>query len=292
MPKIIYYFIIPFLVLGGLNSPAFAEAPGVKAKRLVMCVFPRRNATETMQFFLPLANHLAKGLGHEVKLITAKNFKAFWPHVTEKRCDLVHYNQYHYIKSHHHQGYAVIVKNEEFGSSSLAGSITVRKDAGLERIEQLKGKKIVFGGGPGAMMSYIVPTYLLRQGGLQAGDYQEEYARNPPNSVLAAFYRQADAAGAGDIVLRLPVVKRRIRTEELTHLAVSEPLVHLPWAVKGDMPEATRRKIQQLMVELNDSPAGRQILQSAKLTGLHPADDAEYDSHRKIVKAVHGEHYD
>jgi phosphonate transport system substrate-binding protein len=65
---------------------------------------------------------------------------------------------------------------------TISGTIFVRRDSGIERLEQL-WEKILFGGGPRAMMSYIVPTYLLPQAGLKAGDYDKTYAINPPHAV-------------------------------------------------------------------------------------------------------------
>ncbi|MGD8639645.1 MAG: PhnD/SsuA/transferrin family substrate-binding protein [Gammaproteobacteria bacterium] len=167
-----------------------------------MGVFPRRNAKVTMKLFNPIAKYLSRKLGREVELVISKDFESFWEGVTEQRYDLVHYNQYHYLESHKKYGYQVIAKNEEFGSSRISGVITIRVDSGIRSVLDLKGKKIVFGGGPKAMMSYIVPTYLLREGGLRAGDYEEAFARNPPNAILSAYFRQSAAAGAGRPMLR------------------------------------------------------------------------------------------
>jgi phosphonate transport system substrate-binding protein len=169
---------------------------------LTMGVFPRRNAKVTMKLFNPIAKYLSRKLGREVELVISKDFESFWEGVTEQRYDLVHYNQYHYLESHKKYGYQVIAKNEEFGSSRISGVITIRVDSGIRSVLDLKGKKIVFGGGPKAMMSYIVPTYLLREGGLRAGDYEEAFARNPPNAILSAYFRQSAAAGAGRPMLR------------------------------------------------------------------------------------------
>lgn len=253
---------------------------------LVLGVFPRRNATETVRMFTPMAGHLGDQLGRKVSIVTARDFEAFWQGVTGKRYDIVHYNQYHYIRSAQH--YQVIAYIEESGKSTIAGAIYVRKDSGITDLGQLKGRTVLFGGGEDAMISYITNMYLMLQAGLKKDDFKSVFAVNPPNSVLALHRRQADAAGAGDGVLELPVVASAINTSELTALAVSEPLLQLPVAVKRDMPARLRAAIQGTLVGLKDSEAGQQVLKSAVMTGMGRAEDKDYDPHRKIVRAVMG----
>jgi phosphonate transport system substrate-binding protein len=253
---------------------------------LIMGVFPRRNATETTKLFTPLADYLGERLGRKVELVTAKDFESFWLGVTEKRYDIVHYNQYHYIRSA--RTYQVIAHIEEFGKSSIAGAIYVRKDSGITNLTALRGRTILFGGGDDAMMAYIVPRYLMQQAGLKKEDFKSVFAVNPPNAVLALYHRQADAAGAGADVIELPAVRNAINPDELTALAVSAPLPQLPWAVKRALPATLRATIQSILVSLESSEAGKQVLKSAAMTGMGKAEDKDYDPHRKIVRAVMG----
>jgi phosphonate transport system substrate-binding protein len=253
---------------------------------LVMGVFPRRNATETTKLFTPLADHLGEQLGRKVKLVTAKDFDSFWHGVTERRYDIVHYNQYHYVRSA--RTYQVVAHIEEFGKRTMEGALYVRKDSGITHLTQLRGRTILFGGGEDAMIAYIVPRYLMQQAGLRKEDFKSVFAVNPPNAVLALFHRQSDAAGAGGDVIGLPVVKNAINTAELTILAESAPLLQLPWAVKRSLPANVRASIQTNLVTLGNSEAGKQVLKSAQLTGMGKAEDKDYDPHRKIVRAVIG----
>jgi phosphonate transport system substrate-binding protein len=204
----------------------------------------------------------------------------------QRRYDLVHLNQFEYINAHEKLGYGALVQNEEFGEKRIRGAIYVRRDSSIEQLEQLRDKRILFGGGPRAMMSYIVPTFLLRQAGLKAGDYQEAYAINPPNAVISTYLKQTDAGGAGEVVQRLPMVTKKINVNELAVIAVSEPLPHLPWAVKEEMDEDLKTEIKRLLLGLKATANGKQILQQARLSAFNPVDDKDYDAHRAIVDAI------
>jgi len=278
--------VLPLLVLTSVPVPVMAsEDP------LVMGVFPRRGAKLTFEMFTPLAKHLSTVLNRPVTLEASANFKDFWDGVSTLRYDIVHYNQYHYIRSHKKLGYDVIAMNEEFGKAAISGTIVVRKDAMIKNLQDLKGEKIVFGGGPKAMMSYIIPTYLLRRAGLKAGDYQEDFSKKPPNSVLSTYFKRSKAAGIGSVGLQLPTVKSKCDTNQLEYLAVSDPVAHLPWAVNGNMSAKLKFEIQSILVNLRKSAEGKNIIEKAKLTGINIATDEDYNRHREITFEVLGEQY-
>ena len=247
-----------------------------------MGVFPRLNFP--VKRFMPMADHLARRIGRQVNLVTAKTFDAFWQGVMAHRYDIVHYNQYHYIRSA--RDYQVIAHIEELGKSTIAGVIYVRKDSGITALSQLRGRTVIFGGGEDAMISYIANRYQALQAGLKKDDFKSVFAVSPPNALLALSRRLADAAGAGDGVLALQPVRDAIDTTELTALAASPPLLQLPVAVKRELPAQLRLSIQSTLVNLETSEAGRQILASAMMTGMGRAEDSDYDPHRRMSSAV------
>ncbi|MEJ2426498.1 MAG: PhnD/SsuA/transferrin family substrate-binding protein, partial [Candidatus Thiodiazotropha sp.] len=121
---------------------------------------------------------------------------------------------------------------------------------------------------------------------LAAGDYQEVYAINPPNAVLATYLGRADAGGAGEVVRRLPVVTSKIDVQQLDLIAVSEPLPHLPWAVKAEMAPDMKARLQEILVNLKATEEGARVLKKARLTALNPVTDKAYDAHRLIIDFI------
>ena len=269
------------------GTAAFTAAfTAMASEHLTLGVFPRLKPTEMVRSYQPLATYLGERLGRKVELVTSKDFDSFWNGVKQQRYDIVHYNQYHYIQSS--DAYRVIAHQQEFGRTAVAGALFVRADSGISDIKQLRGRRIIFGGGRDAMMSYIAPRYLLMQAGLNEADFKTEFAVNPPNALLALYHQQADAAGGGDILIDLPAVRNAINTGELKMLAATEPLLFLPWAVKRSMPAKLADEIQAILVGLSDAPAGRRILEAAQVTGMGAASDKDYDAHRRMTRAVFG----
>jgi len=255
---------------------------------LIMGIFPRRNSKTTYRMFSPMAAYLSGELGVEIRVSTEKNFKIFWENVQNRKYDLVHFNQYHYVLAHNSYGYNAILMNEEENKTTMSGSIVVRKDSGINSISDLKGKNIVFGGGPSAMQSYIIPRWLLQKGGLNNDQYTTTFARNPPNAILTVYNRQADAAGTGDAAMQMHSVKSRIDTQELKFLALSEPDAQLPWAVADHLGNETTELLKSKFLKMHSDPFGQMALKRAELTGLAPASDNDYDSARLIISEIYG----
>lgn len=272
------------LALLGSTFPALAE--------LKLGVFPRRPIAVTHKAFKPLAARLSKELGEKVVLVVPKDFKTFWKGVQSKQFDIVHYNQYHYIVSAKKLGYRVIATNEEFGSKSIAGALSVRKDSGIKSIADLKGKTILFGGGKKAMGSYIAPLAILKKNGLVAGkDFQVRFAKNPPSAVIGVYNKAANAAGSGDVILKVKGVKKKIDVGQMTILARSEKFIHLAWAVKGDMDPAKAKKIQSIMTSMSGSAEGKKVLKAARVSNFHAAADTDFGKVREITEYALGEKY-
>lgn len=291
MKKTVFWsFIATLIAITPFFTSWAAESAGSE-KELIMGVFPLNNIMETHTMFAPMTRHLSQALGRNVKLATGKDFPTFWRGVEEGSYDLVYFNQYDYIKSHKSVGYDVILKTEKYGSAVGAGAIAVRNDIGIKTIADLKGKKIIFGGGPTAMLASIVAKHLLLQAGLKPTDYTSVYTTNPPNAVIAMYSGEADAAGTGDKMTQMAIIAKSIDTSKVTLLAVSEQLAGLPWAVKKDMPAALRATLQSTLIMMKSDPEGIAALKSAEITGLLEAQDGDYDLHRKFVKEVLGENY-
>lgn len=274
-----------------LLAPGLLFSSYVAVADLKMGVFPRRPVAVTHKAFKPLAEKLSQELGEKVELVVPKDFKTFWAGIENGTFDLVHYNQFHYIKSHKELGFEVIVANEERGSKTIAGALSVRKDSGITSVADLKGKTILFGGGPKAMGSYIAPTAVLKKAGLNEGtDYTAKFAKNPPSAVIGVFHKAADAAGSGNVVLQIGVVKKKIDSSQITILAESEPFTHLCWAVKKGTDAGKASKIQSVMTGLK-AGGGADILKAAKVTDFYAVSDADFAKVREITKFAIGQDY-
>lgn len=276
----------------GLLTWLLSVAPACWAQPpLIVGVFPRESATVTHDKFAALARYLGNVLRREVKVETGRDFNGFWQGVADQRFDLVHFNQYHYVKSHAQFGYRVIAKNEENGKSTIAPALAVRTDSNIEGPGALRGTRIVFGGGRSAMVAYVGVKALLKEAGLTDADYTTEIAINPPSALVAVYMGQAPAAGIGESALDLATIAGRIDASKVRILAKGDEIPQLPWAVKQSVEVELAGRIRSALLELGSAVEGREILRGVGVTGFVSADDHEFDACRRLIFDVLGEKY-
>lgn len=279
--------IIVFLIVAiPLPSPVYAVEDV-----LTLGVFPRQDAKTTTKAFTPLVTYLSKKLNRKVILKMSFSYSNFWQDVKEKRYDIVHYNQYHYVKSHVKFGYDVFAMNEEQGKSKITSGIYSIKNSGITKPEDIKGKIVAFGGGPKSMVSYILPLHTLKKLNIASHEFKSIFAKNPPNAVLSVLFNTSDLAAVGTPVLLMPKITRSPDASNLQELAVSEAIVHLPWAYSSELPQELKRKIKEIYINLHTSEEGKQILKKAKVTNFLEANDADYNRVREIIFEVIGVNY-
>ena len=259
------------------------------AQQLKMAVFPRRSAPQTMKMFKPLAAAMSKELGVEVKLVLSKDFPTFWKGVKGKQYDIVHFSPSHFLPAQKNFGYSALVQNVEFGRESLSAVIYARKDSGISTAADLKGKKVVFGGGKKSFFAYIAPTYILRKAGLQKGDYQEQIAKNPFNAVMAAYTKAGDAGCASDITLEMPPMKKKVKAEELQAVGQVGPLPQLLWATGERVDADLKGKLEAFFLGLKAKPQGPALLKGAKISNFTKVGD--YSLVKEVVEVATGEKY-
>ena len=79
---------------------------------ITLGVLPRRGLQDTAKAYGPLAEYLSIKVGQRVELKLTPDYDTFWRAVSAQQYDVVHYNQYHYIRSHKELGYRLLLVND------------------------------------------------------------------------------------------------------------------------------------------------------------------------------------
>lgn len=254
---------------------------------LTVGIYPRRSASITKKAFTPFVEGLSAIVGEPVRLAFSPNMKSFRDKYHAGEFDLVHSAQSHYILHRDLGTYRLICANVESGSETMKGALLVRKDSGINAIADLRGKKVMLCDSKYAMGCNVFPTYLLKEAGLEAGrDYTLAFAQSGPGAVIAAFYKQADAAGAGNTIMHMKSGTSKIDMEAMKIIAETKPIKQLPWSVSKALGEEKGTKIREWMLSLDTTPEGRAILREAGIDRFVPAEDADYDSVAEIMETI------
>ncbi len=247
-------------------------------------ILPRLSAVELTQMFNPLADYLAKETGEKVMLVIPKDFSAFKDVVKAGQVDIAFANPLIYVELKKEGNLEPLALSSEFKSGTrFRGIIIARKDSGIEKLNDLKGKKLIFVDKDSAA-GYIFQMLLLSKAGLDVKkDFtQLPFAKKHDNVTMAVFNKAADAGGIREDDLEK--MKDKVDLSQLKIIGYTDYFPNWPVFAAPKLNKATAEKIRAALLKLKpNDPQSEAVLGTARLNGFAPVADKDYDNLRKAA---------
>ncbi len=204
------------------------------------------------------------------------------------QCDLAFLNTFGYVLAHDKYGaepLLVVIRN---GRLSYRGQIIASANAGIETLEDLKGKRFAFVN-PNSTSGYIYPSGLLRMHGIDPKRAFKETinAGSHFNVVMAVYQGQVDAGAtftdARDRALSgYPDVKEKVKV-----LTYTDKIPNDTVTVRRDLPPGMKDKLKKALLELARYEKGRRLMMQAyEITGFIEGRDEWFDPVRVTAKVM------
>ena len=170
--------------------------------------------------------------------------------------------------------YTVIAKMKP--DSVFHGIIVARKDAGLTRFEQLKGKAVSFPA-PTALAATMMPLYYLHEHGIDVRhDIDKRYVGSQYSSILNAFSADTVAAATWPPPWETWVRENPEKAAKMEVVWETKPLINNGFVVRKDVDKSVASQVAEALVGLPRTEKGRALLADAGFDGFEFADDAAY----------------
>ena len=264
---------------------AFSPAPADAEIRLV--TVPRLSAAELQTIFAPLTEYLTREVGEKVTLVIPKDFDGVKDAVKAGKADIGFVNPLIYIQVKNSVNIAPLALSSEVKSGTrLRGIIIARKDSGITKLQDLKGKKFSFVE-EDSPAGHIFQKLLLSRAGF---DVKKDivmlpYAKTHENVVTAVFNKTADAGGVREE--QLDKMKGTLDTSQLRIVGYTDYFPNWPFFATPSLKKETADKIRTALLKLKpNDPQNEKILGPMRLTGFIPVLDREYDDLRAAAKLV------
>ena len=301
-PILIALLLLLGLILGGYYYYKFTRISfpsqvlerdlSLKGKEvLVIGRVPAENVLRLLKRSQPLIRYLEKELGIRVRFQFATDYEAMIKGMEKKAYDLVLLGPKSYIEGNERAGYYAILKPIRHGKATYRSLIIIRKDSGINALNDLKGKNFCFTDKESAS-GYLYPrVFLLKKGIDPDKDFSKIFFTGTHDGVVLNVYHKNFAAGACfDDARKSTFREEPEKIEELKVLARTPPISNEPFAVRPDLDKKLVEKIAQAFLKLGQSPEGRRILEAlypgSGLEGYARARDSDYDSVREMEKLL------
>ncbi len=262
---------------------------GVKSAsaEIKLGILPRLSPEVLYGMFKPFAEYLTKETGEKVSIIIPKDFDTFKEFVTNGQVDIGFANPLIYVqlkKNINIDPLALAV--EAKGGAKFRGIIIARTDSGISKIQDLKGKKIIFVEEDSAA-GYIFQMLTLNKAGLNVHKDLTKlpFAMKHDKVTQAVFNKEADAGGIreGD----LEKMKNKVDLSQIKVVAYTDYYPNWPLFSNKNMDKNVSAKIKKALLKLKPDDAGSErVLMAAGLTGFTAVSDKDYDLLRKAAKVA------
>ncbi len=267
-------------------QPTFSPR-GIDASReYVIGIHPLHNPSHMVEIYGPVVDYLNARIPQaHFRLEISRNYEEFEKRLYSRHFDFALPNPYQTIRSLKY-GYHVFAKmgNDEM----FRGIILVRRDSGIRKVTDLKGRKIAFPA-PTSLAGTIMPQYYLHTHGINVNrDVENLYVGSQESAITSVLRGHVAAAGTWP-------VPWQIFRQEFPKLAAqlevkwqTETLPNNAWVVRDDVPPTLAEKFSKTMVGLNKTQEGRAMLKKLGITRFEHTSDATYEPVRQYLQAFSG----
>ncbi|MGR0481426.1 MAG: phosphate/phosphite/phosphonate ABC transporter substrate-binding protein [Candidatus Electronema sp. V4] len=227
----------------------------------------------------PLAEKLSAVFGAPVRTVLLQNAAEYEAELLRGGITVGYQSPLTYVRASDRHEVLVTAAQSKSGSQQR-GIIIVRPDAGISKIEKLRGKKVMVVSRNSAG-GFLSQKQSLREQGLEPGrDFQllEAAAGREENVIIAVSLGDADAGFISEGTLHK--ADRFIVPGSVAELMKTAPLPGWALSVSRELPQEQKESLRSMLTQLaEDDPA----LRALGITAFQAAADADYDAVRNLT---------
>jgi phosphonate transport system substrate-binding protein len=275
MSSVRLFFTI-LLILAFLSfSSAFAAPSG----KFVIGVVPELNLVKQMERYNPLADYLDKKTGLDVDIKPLSNYGQLYEEMRDGKIDAGFFGSLVYGITRARIGIEPLARTvQPNGKSTYSGLLFVRKDTGIKKPADMKGRTIALAD-PATSAGYLAQRDYLAGHGIDIDkDLKIFWAGSHEAAIRAVLSHQAEIGGAKNTVVA------RFRKENRVFDAAVEILDESPkkglpdntFAVRKGLDQATRQRLKNTMLAMNSDPQGKAVLAKLGAIRFIATSDADF----------------
>ena len=275
------------LAVALLVAAAMADAPRAAEAPLHLVLTPSQKPTDLMAAGEEFGQALARLVGTPVRVTVASDYAAVIEALRNRTADLAFVHPAGYVLANREAKAMIVAKNLWHGKSTFTARIYVRKDSGLTRLEELRGKTIAFVD-PSSTSGYVYPMVLLIQRGLVRNRDPKTFFRevvfagSHDAGMRALLNGHVDALASFDMA-REQYLKDEAERERIAWVAETPAIPEAGIAAREGLDPATFAKVRAALIKMRGPEYAALLKRVYDIDGFEPADDREYDPVRAAM---------
>jgi phosphonate transport system substrate-binding protein len=265
--------------IAGRQAAAAQPVDGGNIKTLTLGLVSETERSAVEEHFRDFVRYVARRLssGPEIegKVVVAPTAFQLVKLLEQRRVDFYMESAYPtYTINHVHGAGKTLLRRWKSGMTEYQGLIFTSRDSGIRRLEDLRGKTIVFED-PGSTSAYLLPKVFLQRSGFNLVQKRDFDPFASPSQITYLFaYSQKKLI---EMVLKKQVSAGAFSNDdhagltqqeksEITVLAETERLPRHLLSVRSDLPPAIAARLEEILLAMHEDDVGRRILNKTDQT--------------------------
>jgi phosphonate transport system substrate-binding protein len=255
-------------------GPQFAAKAPESSKEYVFAIHPLHNPERLFEIYGPLIDYLNRNIPEaKFRLEASRNYEEFEKKLYARLPEFALPNPYQTLNSLNH-GYHVIAKMGD--DYKFTGVILVRRDSGIRKVTDLKGKKVSYPA-RSALAATMMPQYFFQTHGLDVNhDIENLYVGSQESSIMNVYLGNVAAGATWPLPWDAFQKEHPDQARELEMKWETEPMINNGVVARDDVPEQLVRHVAQLLDTLHTNAEGKAMLARMPLSRFELADDKRY----------------
>ena len=285
---VILFTFLPLFPLSDSHGIESLESAD-DGRTLRLLIVPEKNTFEQRRRYKYITEYLSRKMDMNVTLEIMANYGEISVAFEEGRADAGFFGSFSYVLTHVKSGIEPLVRPEWLdGTSTYRGYIFVRKDSGIETVEDMRNKSLVLVD-RATTAGYIFQRYYLKYYGInRMEDYfsRISFARSHDASAWAVYSGEADIGGAKNHIFHNLQEKYPDFNKQMLVLAESPEVPSNGLAVRKDLNPALKLRLKTLLLGLHETDEGKKVLQNFEARRFVETSDDDYVVVYNMVKEL------
>jgi phosphonate transport system substrate-binding protein len=260
-------------------------------KHISIGILPCTDVVMSFKKFNPLVTYLEQQTGLDIKLIVPKDFTGLERAIINGDIDFAFQDPHTYVRlANLHDKGALIRSLTLDGATSQSGVVIVRKDSLIRKMEDLKGRTVMFGSRL-STTKWVAAKLLFEESGIDIDKDLKDYSNGGCCQDIAfnVYLKAVDAGVVCDHFLEDHPEKQQELGIDANQIIVIGKTKRVPTRVFAPRQEINKdviTKINQALLRLDKKyPAHKKILYCAEIGGFQKSKDEDYNSIRMLIGA-------
>ncbi|MEQ8187083.1 MAG: phosphate/phosphite/phosphonate ABC transporter substrate-binding protein [Candidatus Eremiobacterota bacterium] len=292
MKKICFLLLILIILLSSCRRETVINTPvpvptsvsTAKEKPLVLSCIPIESELKLIEGWQLLADYITAQTGIPVEIDTKKSYEDIINGLKNGEVDMAYLGALSYIKAHDVAGVIPVVQPNFITEKepTYRSCIIVRKDSGIKRFADLKGKKFAFTD-KDSTSGYLIPVSMMADSGIKNLKFFSSYLFTGDHEAafLAVYNGYVDG---GAVYSRLFLDNKDPRLKDIIIIKKSEPIPTGPIVIRKEIPSEKIELIKKAYLSVGDNKETEEIRKLIKTSHYCETSDKDYDVIRKATE--------